>query len=44
MPLFGEMAKDLENYESNWLLYEQFNIGLQEMADEEWILFRYITI
>uniref|UniRef100_A0A158Q7Q4 Cytoplasmic dynein 2 heavy chain 1 n=1 Tax=Elaeophora elaphi TaxID=1147741 RepID=A0A158Q7Q4_9BILA len=38
IPLFDEMAIDLENCENNWLLYEQFNVGLQEMADEEWIL------
>uniref|UniRef100_A0A0R3R0Z9 DHC_N2 domain-containing protein n=1 Tax=Brugia timori TaxID=42155 RepID=A0A0R3R0Z9_9BILA len=43
MPLFDEMEIDLKNCESNWLLYEQFNVGLQEMANEEWILFRSKT-
>ncbi|EJD73854.1 cytoplasmic dynein 2 heavy chain 1, variant [Loa loa] len=43
MPLFDEMENDLKNCENNWLLYEQFNVGLQEMADEEWILFRSKT-
>lgn len=44
IPLFDEMASDLENCENNWLLYEQFNVGLQEMADEEWILFRQVSV
>uniref|UniRef100_A0A915PL62 Cytoplasmic dynein 2 heavy chain 1 n=1 Tax=Setaria digitata TaxID=48799 RepID=A0A915PL62_9BILA len=43
MQYFDEMANELENFENNWLLYEQFNIGLQEMANEEWILFRSKT-
>ncbi|VDM11275.1 unnamed protein product [Wuchereria bancrofti] len=43
MPLFDEMEIDLKNCENNWLLYEQFNVGLQEMANEEWILFRSKT-
>lgn len=42
IPLFDEMASDLKSYENNWLLYEEFNVGLQEMADEEWILFRQV--
>lgn len=44
MPFFDEMANDLQNCENNWLLYEEFNVGLQEMADEEWILFRYVSL
>lgn len=40
MPFFDEMENDLKSYENNWLLYEQFNNGLQEMANEEWLLFR----
>ncbi|KAM3726645.1 Cytoplasmic dynein 2 heavy chain [Dirofilaria immitis] len=43
MPFFDEMASDLKNCENNWLLYEQFNAGLQEMANEKWILFRSKT-
>ncbi|VDN17047.1 unnamed protein product [Gongylonema pulchrum] len=43
LPLIEELAKDLENYESIWLIYEEFNAGLQEMASEDWILFRTKT-
>lgn len=35
-----ELQTDLEHYESNWLLYEEFNSALDELAKEDWIAFR----
>ncbi|VDN07166.1 unnamed protein product [Thelazia callipaeda] len=40
MPMFDEIASDLEVFENKWLLYEQFTDGLRDMANEEWVLFR----
>ena len=35
-----ELKMDLEQYESMWSLFEEFNLGLQELAKEDWISFR----
>uniref|UniRef100_A0A915MVE1 Dynein heavy chain linker domain-containing protein n=1 Tax=Meloidogyne javanica TaxID=6303 RepID=A0A915MVE1_MELJA len=42
-PLLNELKIDLENYESNYLLYEDFSNALQPISDQEWILFRSKT-
>ena len=44
-PLFevaDEISKDLSNYEAMWFLLEEFNTGLQELAKEDWISFRFV--
>uniref|UniRef100_A0A158PNV8 Cytoplasmic dynein 2 heavy chain 1 (inferred by orthology to a C. elegans protein) n=1 Tax=Anisakis simplex TaxID=6269 RepID=A0A158PNV8_ANISI len=41
--MIEEMRIDLEEFESNWILYEQFNGELEKLADEEWIIFRSKT-
>uniref|UniRef100_A0A914HVR0 Cytoplasmic dynein 2 heavy chain 1 n=1 Tax=Globodera rostochiensis TaxID=31243 RepID=A0A914HVR0_GLORO len=42
-PLFVELNEDLEQYESNYLLYEDFSNELQPLAEQEWVLFRSKT-
>uniref|UniRef100_A0A915E882 Cytoplasmic dynein 2 heavy chain 1 n=1 Tax=Ditylenchus dipsaci TaxID=166011 RepID=A0A915E882_9BILA len=42
-PLFEEMLTDLESYEANYLLYENFSNELDKLAEQEWILFRSKT-
>ncbi|KAL3101915.1 hypothetical protein niasHS_003324 [Heterodera schachtii] len=42
-PLFAELKGDLEQYESNYLLYEDFSNELQPLAEQEWVLFRSKT-
>lgn len=36
-----QVRADLEEYEANWLLYEEFNTGLHELAKQDWIAFRF---
>lgn len=38
-----ELRVDIEGCEVTWLLYEDFNNGLDEMAQEDWITFRSKT-
>lgn len=38
----NELKADMSNFESMWGLYEQFNNGLQELAKEDWISFRFL--
>ncbi|VDM42915.1 unnamed protein product [Toxocara canis] len=42
-PMIDEMGTDLEEFENNWILYEQFNEELQKLANEDWIVFRSKT-
>lgn len=45
-PDFGlveDLALELEEFEVTWLLYEDFNNGLKEMAENDWITFRSKT-
>ena len=37
----NELKADMSNFESMWGLYEEFNNGLQELAKEDWISFRF---
>ncbi len=37
-----ELKTDIEQYESNWVLFEQFNNGLGELTKEDWISFRLV--
>jgi dynein heavy chain 2 len=37
------MRVDLESYEANYLLYEQFTDELEKLGEQEWILFRNRT-
>lgn len=38
----AELRADIEQYESNWVLFEQFNNGLGELTEEDWISFRSV--
>lgn len=40
----NELKADMSNFESMWGLYEQFNNGLQELAKEDWISFRFLYL
>lgn len=42
-PLLEELRADLEQYERNYLLYEDFSNELQPLAEQEWVLFRSKT-
>ena len=37
---FTEVEKDLEKHESMWKMFEDFNKEMEEMTNEEWIVFR----
>ena len=37
---FEEVEASLAEQESYWLLYEEFQEGLNEMANQDWITFR----
>uniref|UniRef100_A0A8C5YQN7 Cytoplasmic dynein 2 heavy chain 1 n=1 Tax=Marmota marmota marmota TaxID=9994 RepID=A0A8C5YQN7_MARMA len=39
----NSIAKDIESYAQIWTLYEEFQQGFKEMADEDWITFRTKT-
>jgi dynein heavy chain 2 len=41
LEIANELKSDMANYESMWGLYEDFNNGLQELAKEDWISFRF---
>lgn len=40
-PQFDQIEADLQDYQNNWLLYEEFNSALEEFSKEEWITFRF---
>ena len=40
-PQAEELKEDLEKYEAMWGLFEEFNTGLQNLAQEDWISFRF---
>jgi dynein heavy chain 2 len=42
--LAEEINKDLSEFEAMWFLLEEFNSGLQELAKEDWISFRYVFV
>lgn len=35
------ISKDIESCAQVWALYEEFQQGVQEMASEDWITFRF---
>lgn len=35
------ISKDIESCAQIWALYEEFQQGFQEMANEDWITFRF---
>lgn len=41
-PVADELKTDIAEYESNWVLFEQFNNGLGELTKEDWISFRSV--
>ena len=41
-PVANELKADIEEYESNWILFEQFNNGLCELTKEDCISFRLV--
>nr|CDJ93573.1 Dynein heavy chain and ATPase associated with various cellular activities domain containing protein [Haemonchus contortus] len=41
--VLDELGADIQEYENNWVIYEEFNTELQTLADEEWIVFRSKT-
>ena len=36
-----ELKQDMAAFEAMWGLYDSFNNGLEELAKEDWISFRY---
>ncbi|VDM76119.1 unnamed protein product [Strongylus vulgaris] len=36
-----QLGADIQEYENNWVIFEEFNTELQSLASEEWIVFRY---
>ena len=43
MSAVDELANDLASYEAMWSQYEEFNTGLQTLAKEDWISFRWAS-
>lgn len=43
-PVADELKIDIGEYESNWVLFEQFNNGLGELTKEDWISFRFVSL
>ncbi|WKX91874.1 hypothetical protein Q1695_010144 [Nippostrongylus brasiliensis] len=41
--VLDELGADIQEFENNWVIYEEFNTELQTLADEEWIVFRSKT-
>lgn len=39
--LANSISKDIEGCAQIWALYEEFQQGFQEMANEDWITFRF---
>ena len=39
-PTAADLLVDLTKYETMWGLFEEFNTGLHNMAQEDWISFR----
>ena len=42
--LAEEVNRSLSEYEAMWFLLEEFNTGLQDLAKEDWISFRYYSL
>ncbi|XP_068082912.1 cytoplasmic dynein 2 heavy chain 1 [Anabrus simplex] len=38
--IFDEIEADLKRHEDMWSLFDEFNSGLQSLAEEEWVIFR----
>ena len=38
-----ELKADISHHETMWGLYEEFSNGLDELAKEDWISFRYLV-
>lgn len=38
-----ELKADISQHETMWGLYEEFSNGLDELAKEDWISFRYLV-
>ncbi|RCN33596.1 hypothetical protein ANCCAN_20575 [Ancylostoma caninum] len=38
-----QLGADIQEYENNWVIFEEFNSELQTLANEEWIVFRSKT-
>ncbi|EYC14495.1 hypothetical protein Y032_0040g239 [Ancylostoma ceylanicum] len=38
-----QLGTDIQEYENNWVIFEEFNSELQTLASEEWIVFRSKT-
>lgn len=41
-PLADEVKEDIVDTEQQWLLFEEFNGGLDELRQNDWITFRYV--
>ena len=39
-PLVTELEQDISQYEEMWKLYEEFNLDLETMSQQDWISFR----
>ncbi|CAD6190911.1 unnamed protein product [Caenorhabditis auriculariae] len=40
VPLLESIDNEIKDFEDNWLIYETFNEQLDELSQEEWIVFR----
>ncbi|CAJ0594203.1 unnamed protein product [Cylicocyclus nassatus] len=38
--VLDQLGADIQEYENNWVIFEEFNTELQSLASEEWIVFR----
>ncbi|KAK6729947.1 hypothetical protein RB195_006787 [Necator americanus] len=38
-----QLGDDIQEYENNWVIFEEFNTDLKTLTDEEWIVFRSKT-
>jgi len=39
-----ELRTDLNAFETMWSMYEEFDSGLNSLAKEDWISFRYVIL
>ena len=43
-PVAEELKQDIAVNEAMWQIYEEFSNGLEELAKEDWISFRYYQL
>ena len=40
-PIIAELEEDITQFENMWNLYEEFNLDLETLSNQDWISFRY---